>query len=211
MKYKEEILVPRKLNNTSLVISGFCLMMLSFLAHAESVYVTDILHHGMHELPGSGKKVETLITGEKLKVIEKTKTHTKVQTKKGTTGWAKSAYLVKDKPAKLQIKEFTQRNQRLTNQLKSVKSKIKDERVKLSELQQQAKLAIDASKEQADDLATLRNENAQFREHMVTYKSSIPFSVFMPAIIICLIVGFIGCYLLLDHLNRKRHGGFLVR
>ena len=30
-------------------------------------------------------------------------------------------------------------------------------------------------------------------------------------IIICLIVGFIGCYLLLDHLNRKRHGGFLVR
>ena len=203
--------MPRKLNNTSLVISSFCLMMLSFLAHAESVYVTDILHLGMHELPGSGKKVETLLSGQKLKVLEKTKKHSKVQTETGSTGWAKSAYLVKDKPARLLIKEFTQRNQRLTNQLKSVKSKIKDERAKLSKLQQQAKLTIDTSKEQADDLKTLRNENAQFREHMVTYKSSIPFSVFMPAIIICLIVGFIGCYLLLDHLNRKRHGGFLVR
>ncbi|MCK5091404.1 MAG: TIGR04211 family SH3 domain-containing protein [Gammaproteobacteria bacterium] len=211
MKYKKEILVPRKLNIMPLVINGFCLMMLSFLAHAETVYVTDILHLGMHELPGSGAKVETLLSGQKLKVLEVTRTHSKVQTETGSTGWAKSAYLVKEKPARLQLEEFKQKNQRLTNNLKSVKNKIKNERVKLSELQQQAKLAIDTSKDQADNLERLQKENKQFREHMVTYKSSIPFSVFMPAIIICLVAGFIGCYFWLNYQNRKRHGGFLVR
>ena len=186
-------------------------MLLSGFAFAETVYVTDILHLGMHEMPGSGAKVETLRSGAELKVLEKTRKHTKVRTTTGSTGWAKSAYLVKDKPARLQLDEFMKKNQRLVNELDSVKKKIKRERANLSELQQQAKLVIKESKEQTENLDRLQNENKQFREHMATYKSSVPFSVFMSAIVICLVTGFISCYFWLDYQNRKRHGGFLVR
>lgn len=200
-----------KINVMSGLISGLYLLLLSSIAIAESVYVTDILHLGMYEAPGSGNKVETLITGARLKVLEKTRTYTKVRTSSGKTGWAKSAYLVNEKPARLRLDELTNENQKLTDKLKSEPRKIKNERNKLSELQQKATSAIETSNTQIESLHRLQKENEQFREHMATYSSSVPFSVFMPAIIISLIAGFIGCYFWVDYKSRKRHGGFRIQ
>jgi SH3 domain protein len=165
----------------------------------------------MHESPGSGKKVETLITGSELKVLEKTRTHTKVRTSSGNTGWAKSAYLVSEKPARLIVDQLTKKNQKLADKLESEIKKTKGERKKLSKLQQESKSAIEASNNQADKLQRLEKENLQFKEYMAAYSSSMPFSVFMPAIILCLIAGYIACYFWIDYQSRKRHGGFKIQ
>lgn len=193
------------------LITGLYLMLLSSAAFAETVYVTDVLHLGMHEAPGSGKKVETLITGSELTVLEKTRTHTKVRTSSGNTGWAKSAYLVSEKPARLLVDQLMKNNQKLTDKLESEIKKTKGERKRLSELQQKSKAAIEASNNQADRLIQLEKENLQFKKYMAAYSSSIPFSVFMPAIILCLIAGFTACYFWLDYQSRKRHGGFKIQ
>lgn len=193
------------------IITGFYLIILSSAVFAETVYVTDVLHLGMHVSPGSGKKIETLITGSELTVLEKTRTHTKVRTSSGKTGWAKSAYLVSEKPARLLVDQLMKKNQKLTNKLEAEIKKTRDERKGLSELQQKSKAAIEASNNQADRFVQLEKENAQFKEYMVAYRSSIPFSVFMPAIILCLIAGYIACYFWLDYQSRKRHGGFKIQ
>lgn len=192
-------------------ITGFYLMLLSSTALSESVYVTDILHLGMYEAPGSGSKVETLITGARLTVLEKTRKYIKVRTSSGNIGWAKAAYLVKEKPARLLVDQLMKKNQGLTDKLESEIKKTKGERKRLFELQQQSKLAIEDSNKQADRLTQLEKENVQFKKYMATYSTSIPFSVFMPAIILCLIAGFIACYFWIDYQSRKRHGGFRIR
>ena len=193
------------------IIAGFYLILFSSTAFAETVYVTDILHLGMYESPGSGKKVETLITGSALEILEKTKTHTKVRTSNGNTGWAKAAYLVNEKPARLIVDQLMKKNQRLADKLESEIKNTRSERKRLAELQQKSKLAIEASNNQAPRLAQLEKESVQFKQYMAAYSSSIPFSVFMPAIILCLIAGFIVCYFWMDYQSRKRHGGFKIQ
>ncbi len=86
------------------------------------LYVTDKLILGMKDNPeGKGKNIRLLRSGMKLEILEKAGSFNKVRTSDGETGWAKSTFMVKDKPAVLVVKEIRQENADLKKEIEALK------------------------------------------------------------------------------------------
>lgn len=86
------------------------------------LYVTDNLILGMKDNPqGSGKNLKLLRSGTRLEVLERQGSFSKVRTDDGQVGWAKSTFMVKDKPAILWVKEIKAENEKLRKDIEALK------------------------------------------------------------------------------------------
>jgi SH3 domain protein len=86
------------------------------------VYVTDNLILGMKDNPeGTGKNLKSLRSGDRLEVLDRRGAFSKVRTKEGLVGWAKTTFMVKDKPSILLVDELKQENKSLQEQLSQLK------------------------------------------------------------------------------------------
>ena len=86
------------------------------------LYVTDKLILGMKDNPeGKGKNIRLLRSGMKLDILEKAGSFNKVRTTDGEIGWAKSTFMVKDKPAILVVKEIREENAALKKEIDALK------------------------------------------------------------------------------------------
>jgi len=86
------------------------------------VYVTDKLILGMKDNPeGTGKNLKLLRSGTRLEVLQRQGPFSKVRTPEGLVGWAKTTFMVNDKPALLMVKELELENKELRKEIEKLK------------------------------------------------------------------------------------------
>lgn len=180
----------------------FCLLLLApiKLTLAETVYVTDRLHLSLHELPDSGSgKIKTLISGETLTVLERTKNYAKIKTAEGEIGWAKSVYLVTEIPPRYRLTQLETQNESLIKKLVATKKGLKLTQKKL----------LEATQDQ-QTMEELRNQNTELLTEQQRYMYSVPLIWFASVTVIVLVLGFLAGLWWLDYKSRKRHGGYRI-
>lgn len=180
-------------------------------AAAETLYVTDKLYLGLYSEPGSaGQSLGTMVSGTPLEILAKSPGFAKVRTPDGKVGWTKTAYLVAEKPPRLQLDELQKRNDGLTAQLHSAQQQLSGLRSQLSQARQQASTASRRAKEDAAQLEQLRSQNQRYRQVAARYTWSIPMSWGIAGVGLALVGGFATGLTWLDRRIRRRHGGFRI-
>lgn len=209
------------------------------MAQAETVYVIDKLKIGLHQSPSISSPITKLITsGTELTVIERSEGLVRVTEPEGTSGWINDKYVVIDKPGKARVSELEKEIELLksaapaasmsnaTDGQKEIKQQLKSERLKSGALQAQltdlkAKIAdVDTSDIFLADIEQLKQENARLVSQLessgieiqteIHSASTSDWKQHITAFIILLIIGIAVGAFGLDHLNRRRHGGFRI-
>lgn len=185
------------------------------------LYVTDNLILGMKDNPqGSGKNLKLLRSGTRLEVLERQGSFNRVRTEDGLVGWAKSTFMVKDKPAILVVKEIKNENAKLRKELDAIKKgkKITPEKIveiKSDPAQKQRiielEMALDEAKKQ---LAERPEQTEQAEEVRVVKVESGPERLSLKMLLIALGAGLLtGAGLMFYYFNkrmRKRFAGMRV-
>lgn len=192
-------------------ISALALLLLSGNCMAEKMYVTDILQLSLYaKADATSDKVTTVASGAELTVLEQARSYTKVKTGDGVTGWAKTAYLVSEVPARLRAARLESSNKSLANQLQKTQQQLSDLQNEAGRLRNQQDAVSTRSQQQEKEVAHLRAENSKYRDQLAAYDNSVPVSVLAGAAIACLLAGLAGGIAWLDYRSRRRHGGFRV-
>ncbi|MEJ2345989.1 MAG: TIGR04211 family SH3 domain-containing protein [Gammaproteobacteria bacterium] len=180
-------------------------------ATAETLYVTDKLYLGLYSEPGnSGQSLGTMVSGTPLEVLAKSPGFAKVRTPDGKVGWTKTAYLVAEKPPRLQLDELKKSNDGLTAQLHTAQQQLSGVRSQLSQARQRAATASRQAKSDAARLEQLRGQSEHYRRIAARYTWSIPMSWAIAGVAAALIAGFVAGLAWLDRRIRRRHGGFRI-
>lgn len=96
------------------------------LVYAEEVYISDRLRVGVR--PQAGQQfapVNVVVTGMKLKVLERKNGFIKIRSESGIEGWIKDIYVVDKPPAELQLKELEATHSKLKQELDKANETIK--------------------------------------------------------------------------------------
>lgn len=95
-------------------------------AFAETAYVTDQLRLGLYEASGdNGQRLRLLSSGDALEVLERQGPYARVRTEDGLAGWVKAGFIVTEKPAVLQLKEFEAEKAALERQIERLEERLK--------------------------------------------------------------------------------------
>lgn len=81
-------------------------LVLSGAAFAETAYVTDVLYLSIYADERAERRMDTLKSGDALRVLRRSGDYTQVRTPGGQTGWVKDSFLVSEKPAVLRSQEL---------------------------------------------------------------------------------------------------------
>lgn len=113
-------------------------------------YVTDRLILGMKDNPqGTGKTRKFLKSGMRLEILEKRGAYSLVRAPDGTEGWAKSAFMVKDKPAILVVDEYKAEIERLKQEIRRLEAGGKRVEIRPDPAQKQRILELEQALEEA--------------------------------------------------------------
>jgi len=125
-------------------------------------YVTDRLILGMKDNPqGTGKSKKLLKSGMRLEILEKRGAYSLVRAPDGTEGWAKSAFMVKDKPAILRVEEYQTEIRRLKDEIKRLEAGGKRVEIRPDPAQKQRILELEQALQEArTQLRELRARDA---------------------------------------------------
>jgi len=168
------------------IISVILLTILSFQTFSQEPddiqYVTGKLYLSLYQQADSGSQViKSLVSGDRLDVIETAGPYAKVITDQGKEGWVKRGFLVKQKPASLLFKEkekaYKELQQEMDHYIKGNQS--------ISELTLQletAQLENEQLRQIKDIYLRLKNKNESSQEGVVNPKgleNKIDLTVFM--------------------------------
>lgn len=184
--------------------------------------------------------VKLVPSGTELTVIERSDDLVKVEEPEGSQGWINSKYIVNTKPGKAQVNELEKEIELLksntimtdeaSDSQNELAQQLKSERLKSGGLQAEladlkAKIAnIDNTDQYLADIDQLKQENEQLRSQMESSGIDVEaetgpannavslygWKQILTTLIVILIIGMaIGAFIL-DHLNRRRHGGFRI-
>jgi SH3 domain protein len=191
----------------------FCLgcLLLAARAAAETVYVTDMLQLGLYPAAGDrGQPLKTLPSGTPLELLERDRNYARVRTPEGTEGWAKTAFLVAEKPARAQLAELQTHNQSLSRELAALRESLSAARQRVAKLEERAASCTALAGESQQRLTALHQENQEFRNILVEHKRAVALPWLFGATGVSLVSGLIGGIWLLDYRIRRRHGGYRV-
>lgn len=192
-------------------ISTVALLLLSANCMAEKMYVTDILQLSLYaNADATSSKITTVASGAELTVLEQARSYTKVKTDEGVTGWAKTAYLVSEVPARLRATRLESSNKTLASQLEKTQQQFAELQNETTHLRSQQESFTTRSEQQEKEVSHLRSENSKYRDQLGAYENSVPISVLAGLAIACLLTGLAGGIAWLDYRSRKRHGGFRI-
>lgn len=94
---------------------------------AETIYVTDSLKLKLRTIASNdGEVVTSLDSGQKLTLLEKQKSFTRVKTNGGKEGWIQSWFLTDKPPATYIVNSVTKENETLTQKLADANAKLKN-------------------------------------------------------------------------------------
>jgi len=187
------------------------LALLPMLAAAETGYVTDRLVLGLHQAEDTSDRASrSLESGQEFEVLSRDRLYAHIQLPDGTQGYVKAAYIVYDKPAKLIVSETQAEVDRLTGELESARQAFADPAATIDRLEADAAALQGDLDSTRSRVAELEKDNASHQSRAARYQYSLPLSWVAGAIGVCLIAGFIGGLLWVDHRSRKRHGGIRI-
>lgn len=187
------------------------LLMTAVPAAAETAYVTDMLHLGIHEAQDtSDQAFDTLTSGTELEVLERVPNYARVETPDGRTGWVKSAYLVADRPARLRVAELEARIAELETALADAEQARRTAEREAAEIREQHAASVSSAAAVKDTLAELKSENETYERRLDAYRGAVPGAWAAGALGVSLVAGFLGGLWWLDARIRRRHGGFRV-
>ncbi len=107
------------------VLMGMLLILLSGVASAETMYVTDRILLGVHEEPQEESVlVKSIVSGTTVEVTASQGAFSKVKLSDGTQGWVSSGFLKKEKPAVAEVDELYKKNENSNNSLKLVNAEL---------------------------------------------------------------------------------------
>jgi len=186
-------------------------------------YVTDRLILGMKANPqGTGKNLKLLKSGTRLEILEKRGAYSLVRTPDGTEGWAKSAFMVKDKPAILVVEEYKAEIKRLEDEIKRLEAGGKRVEIRPDPAQKQRILELEqALAEARTQLRELKERPAGATKSAAETPSTVPgapadsreTSVWLPVILALgggLLIGAGLAWWLYDRRLRRRFAGLRV-
>lgn len=187
------------------------LILLPFVAAAETAYVTDSLRLGLHAAEDtSDRAFRFLDSGQAMEVLSRDRNYANVRLPDGTEGWVKSAYLVNDKPAKLIVAETMAERDRLAGELEQAKAAFADPAATIEELRGQATQLSSELDEARSQITALREENASIEGLKQRYRGSVPLKWVGGVIAVCLVAGILIGLWWVDYRSRKRHGGIRI-
>lgn len=95
----------------------------AFSAHAETVYVDDMLRVGVRTQPRSNEApISVVTTGSKLTVLNRDRGYMQVRTEEGVEGWVNAVYVSSEPPARLRIEQLQSEYERLQGEIKELRS-----------------------------------------------------------------------------------------
>jgi len=212
----------------------------SAIVLAEIAYVTDEVNIGLHKEPTNESPIIKLVpSGTELNIIERENDLIHVEEPEGVRGWVHTQNVLNNKPGKTKINELEITNKELHKKIETLEKgstklisqedleqKLNSERLKVGELQVELtniKSRVgntQTSDKLLADIEQLKSVNKQLidqfesvginRENSLSsiepQKEPLSFSIFL----IIFIFGIAGGILILDYINRRRHGGFRV-
>ena len=212
----------------------------SMVVHAEVAYVTDKIKIGLHQEASNESPIIKLVpSGTKLNIIERENDLIYAEEPEGVRGWVNSQNILNSKPGRTKVIELETVNKELEKKIltlqnesgklisnEELEKKLNTERLKVGELQVEltnikSKAGnIESNEKLLADINHLKNANKQLINQLESSgivsdengnqisskNSSLKFISFM----IIFIFGIIGGILILDFINRRRHGGFRV-
>jgi SH3 domain protein len=227
-------------NKNLFYILAITICITSMVVHAEVAYVTDKIKIGLHQEASNESPIIKLVpSGTKLNIIERENDLIYAEEPEGVRGWVNSQNILNSKPGRTKVIELETVNKELEKKILSLQNeseksisneelekKLNTERLKVGELQVEltnikSKAGnIESNDKLLADINHLKNANKQLINQLESSEivsdengnqissknSSLKFISFM----IIFIFGVIGGILILDFINRRRHGGFRV-
>lgn len=179
--------------------------------HAETVYVTDMLRLGIHQASdASDQPFDNLLSGAAVELLERNGGYARVRMADGREGWVKSAFLVRDKPARLVLEEAQAETTSLQQRLAQAETARAKAEQDLSAFKQRTLADTNSSAALRKSLAGTRKENEALETRLERYRHSLPLSWVLAALPLTLVAGFVGGWWWLDASIRRRHGGFRI-
>lgn len=179
------------------------------LGLAETVYVTDLLRLNVTEQANpQGATIQTLTSGDALTVLERQSGYIKVRTSTGEVGWAKAAYLVDEKPARLQLAEMRATLDQLESRLADANKNAQSAHDNAEKLQGMLLTTEKNALHYQDLLDKMKQQNQQYESSMAQFETCVPLTVLLIACSVCLLIGIYLTWYIIDYRLRKRHGGF---
>ena len=227
-------------NKNLFYILAITICITSMVVHAEVAYVTDKIKIGLHQEASNESPIIKLVpSGTKLNIIERENDLIYAEEPEGVRGWVNSQNILNSKPGRTKVIELETVNKELEKKIltlqnesgklisnEELEKKLNTERLKVGELQVEltnikSKASnIESNDKLLADINHLKNANKQLINQLESSgivsdengnqisskNSSLKFISFM----IIFIFGIIGGILILDFINRRRHGGFRV-
>ncbi len=227
-------------NKNLFYILAITICITSMVVHAEVAYVTDKIKIGLHQEASNESPIIKLVpSGTKLNIIERENDLIYAEEPEGVRGWINNQNILNSKPGRAKVIELETVNKELEKKIQTLQNeseksisneelekKLDAERLKVGELQVEltnikSKAGnIESNEKLLADINHLKNANKQLINQLESSgivsdengnqisskNSSLKFISFM----IIFIFGVIGGILILDFINRRRHGGFRV-
>ena len=192
---------------------AIAMMALSTTAKAqdETVYVTDVLRLGLHAAADtSDRAFRSLESGQAMVVISRDRSFANVRLPDGTEGYVKAAYLVDEKPARLDVAQAEARSESLATELDEVRTRFSGSASRISELETALTAASEEVAVLSEQLTSATAASAEYEQKMRQYGFALPLPMALAAFVVALILGFAAGFWWIDSRSRKRHGGFRI-
>ena len=200
--------MSQRIRSVSLFLG--CLLLAAH-AVAQTVYVTDKLQLGLYGEPGGGgQPLSTLPSGTPLEILERARNYTRVRTAEGGEGWAKSAFLVEEKPARARLAELETQNQTLNHESAAMRETLSAAHRRVTELEKRAATSAALAGESRRRLEALHDENQDFRKRLAAHGYAVQLPWVLGATGASLFLGLVGGVWFLDYRIRRRHGGYRI-
>ncbi len=187
------------------------LALFPLLAAAETAYVTDNLRLGLHNAEDtSDRAFRILESGQPMEILIRAGNFANVRLPDGTEGWVKTAYLVDDKPAKLIVAETMQERDALAAELEETRAAFAEPAATIENLQAETSDLTAQLETARTEIASLQEANASIDALKARYKGSVPLTWVGGALLVMVVLGFLGGLWFTDHRSRKRHGGIRI-
>ncbi len=192
-----------KLNAAMLTLLLLILFLLAAPVTAASnyVYISDTLRVGVRKEPQSGlPPIGVVLTGMRLKVLERRDGFMKIETDKGVIGWIKDIYVTEHPPSIIQLKALKKKYQQLEKELATRKD--------TAAMLEKANMALN---DQLDELKSERQQWVRERAELLAsqYQESSPVALII-LVLLLLVASFVGGIFWYKLRVMKRLGGLRV-